>query len=93
MKNEASKKECKVCEKAESRYKCPMCLIPYCSLVCFKKHKEIPCVKPVPASENDTSTSITTVDVDRPCYVNADDEVLQRSQLERIGMLFKYILA
>ncbi|KAF5784812.1 putative Zinc finger HIT domain-containing protein [Helianthus annuus] len=85
MKNEASKKECKVCEKAESRYKCPMCLIPYCSLVCFKKHKEIPCVKPVPASENDTSTSITTVDVDRPCYVNADDEVLQRSQLERIA--------
>ncbi|KAI3806124.1 hypothetical protein L1987_22016 [Smallanthus sonchifolius] len=81
----APKKECKVCEKAESRYKCPICLIPYCSLICFKKHKEIPCAKPAPAPENDTGATITTVDVDRPCYVDAADKVLQRSQLECIA--------
>ncbi|KAI7735661.1 hypothetical protein M8C21_005208 [Ambrosia artemisiifolia] len=56
------KKECKVCEEAESKYKCPVCLIPYCSLVCFKKHKEIPCVKPVPASENNTTSSTEIID-------------------------------
>ncbi|KAL8224998.1 hypothetical protein R6Q57_017555 [Mikania cordata] len=83
--NKPPQKECKVCEKTESRYKCPVCLIPYCSLVCFKKHKEIQCVKPVPALDNDTSTTITTVDVDRPFYVDAADEVLQRSQLECIA--------
>ncbi|KAG5514697.1 hypothetical protein RHGRI_035924 [Rhododendron griersonianum] len=40
------RKKCGVCDEAESKYKCPNCLIPYCSLVCFKKHKEVPCVKP-----------------------------------------------
>nr|GMD69104.1 zinc finger HIT domain-containing protein 3 [Ipomoea batatas] len=32
-------KKCGVCEEAQSKYKCPSCLIPYCSLTCFKKHK------------------------------------------------------
>ncbi|KAK1355924.1 Zinc finger HIT domain-containing protein 3 [Heracleum sosnowskyi] len=41
----AEKKKCKVCEEADSKYKCPACLIPYCSLGCFKKHKEVPCGK------------------------------------------------
>ncbi|XP_023733465.1 uncharacterized protein LOC111881278 isoform X2 [Lactuca sativa] len=79
------KKNCKVCEKAVSKYKCPSCLIPYCSLVCFKKHKETPCVKQVPAPETDTSTSTSPIDVDRPCYVDVDDDVLPQSQLECIA--------
>ncbi|KAJ9565012.1 hypothetical protein OSB04_000978 [Centaurea solstitialis] len=88
------KKACKVCEEAESKYKCPACLIPYCSLVCFKKHKEISCIKPVPvpvpvpAAENDTSTMIPPIDVDRPSYVDDASDVLPHSQLEGIGMLF-----
>ncbi|XP_058105426.1 uncharacterized protein LOC131248919 isoform X3 [Magnolia sinica] len=40
-------RQCEVCKEAQSKYKCPSCLIPYCSLPCFKKHKEIPCAKPV----------------------------------------------
>ncbi|KAK9067506.1 hypothetical protein SSX86_011617 [Deinandra increscens subsp. villosa] len=79
------KNECKVCEKAESKYKCPNCLILYCSLACFKKHKEIPCVKSEPAPKNDARTTIATVDVDKPCYVDAGADVLQRSQLECIA--------
>ncbi|KAI3506896.1 hypothetical protein L1887_21521 [Cichorium endivia] len=79
------KKECKVCEKAESKYKCPACLIPYCSLICFKKHKETPCAKSVPAPENDTSTAIPPIDVDTPCYVDVGDDVLPQSQLECIA--------
>lgn len=80
------KKGCKVCEEAESKYKCPACLIPYCSLVCFKKHKEISCVKPVPTPENDTtSTTIPAIDVDRPCYVDDVSDVLSHSQLECIA--------
>ncbi|KAI9482673.1 MAG: hypothetical protein EXX96DRAFT_555239 [Benjaminiella poitrasii] len=34
---------CNVCELQEAKYKCPTCRSPYCSLVCFKKHKETPC--------------------------------------------------
>ncbi|KAL4573845.1 hypothetical protein LXL04_020665 [Taraxacum kok-saghyz] len=49
------KKGCKVCEKAESKYKCTACFVPYCSLICFKKHKETPCDKPVHVPEIDTS--------------------------------------
>ena len=30
---------CQVCKEKEQKYKCPNCLIVYCSLECFKKHK------------------------------------------------------
>ncbi|KAG2716844.1 hypothetical protein I3843_03G148300 [Carya illinoinensis] len=48
-------RQCRVCKEAQSKYKCPSCLAPYCSVVCFKKHKEIPCAKPV-SSERSTSS-------------------------------------
>lgn len=31
---------CGVCKDAESKYKCPACFVRYCSLACFKVHKE-----------------------------------------------------
>ena len=34
---------CEVCETTEAKYKCPTCRIPYCSLVCCKEHKKMPC--------------------------------------------------
>ncbi|KAK6785926.1 hypothetical protein RDI58_014451 [Solanum bulbocastanum] len=46
-------KKCQVCDEAQSKYKCPNCFIPFCSLVCFKKHKEIPCGKPEPEPESE----------------------------------------
>lgn len=44
-------RQCQVCNQAQSKYKCPSCLVPYCSLGCFKKHKETPCMKPESAEE------------------------------------------
>lgn len=29
-----------------AKYKCPTCFLKYCSVVCFKRHKETPCSKP-----------------------------------------------
>jgi HIT zinc finger len=29
---------CNVCRQCESRYKCPRCQIPYCSVACYKQH-------------------------------------------------------
>ncbi|XP_065197362.1 zinc finger HIT domain-containing protein 3-like [Sycon ciliatum] len=31
---------CAICSENASKYKCPRCLIRYCSLTCFKSHKE-----------------------------------------------------
>lgn len=43
--------QCQICQEAQSKYKCPSCLLPYCSLVCFKRHKENPCNKLAPREE------------------------------------------
>ncbi|KAK6940569.1 Zinc finger, HIT-type, partial [Dillenia turbinata] len=79
-------KICEVCKDAQSKYKCPSCLVPYCSLVCFKKHKEIPCAKPEVPEEKPIAAS--SLPPERPCNVNEPSEVLQKVQLESIGMNF-----
>lgn len=33
---------CAICTNDSSKYKCPKCKISYCSLSCFKKHKDSP---------------------------------------------------
>ncbi|KAI4349300.1 hypothetical protein L6164_009905 [Bauhinia variegata] len=76
-------RECQVCNEAQSKYKCPSCYVPYCSLVCFKKHKEIPCVKP-PSSEVKT-TFISESRIEKPLLLDEPHEVLQNSQLEAIA--------
>ncbi|XP_059607359.1 zinc finger HIT domain-containing protein 3 [Phlebotomus argentipes] len=37
---------CVICEENSAKYKCPTCAVPYCSVVCCKKHKESPCDAP-----------------------------------------------
>lgn len=76
-------RQCQVCNEAPSKYKCPLCLVPYCSLVCFKKHKEVPCVKPV--SAEDQSIAPNGSPVDRPVFVGDQNEVLEKAQLEAIA--------
>lgn len=90
-------RKCLVCNEAVPKYKCPSCLVPYCSLACFKKHKEIPCAKPVSSEEKQKITSVKPVPVEekltsdpllpevRPCHVDKQKEFLQRSQLESIA--------
>jgi len=35
--------KCQICKDTESKYSCPKCLILYCSLACYKNHKEGAC--------------------------------------------------
>jgi len=60
------KPTCGVCLDNPSKYKCPTCILPYCSLSCYKRHKETPCEKPAPppapAPKNDTSASTSPED-------------------------------
>ncbi|XP_054801875.1 uncharacterized protein LOC129305801 [Prosopis cineraria] len=74
---------CQVCDEAQSKYKCPSCYTPYCSLACFKKHKEIPCVKPPPSDLK--RTAIPESHVQKPILVDEPSEVLQKSQLDAIA--------
>ncbi|GMY25348.1 zinc finger HIT domain-containing protein 3 isoform X4 [Fagus crenata] len=78
-------RKCEVCNEALSKYKCPSCLTPYCSLLCFKKHKEIPCAKPVPVSSEEKPTPVPESHVERPLTIEQPVEVLQKLQLEAIG--------
>ncbi|XP_077243034.1 HIT-type Zinc finger family protein [Tasmannia lanceolata] len=74
------RQECQVCNGAQSKYKCPSCLVPYCSLNCFKKHKEIPCTKSL---SSEAKPSIVLVP-ERSYQVDEETWVLQREQLESI---------
>ncbi|KAI7875021.1 hypothetical protein K492DRAFT_168545 [Lichtheimia hyalospora FSU 10163] len=33
-------KTCQICQIEPSKYKCPTCTTPYCSIACFKQHKK-----------------------------------------------------
>ncbi|XP_063225284.1 zinc finger HIT domain-containing protein 3 [Bacillus rossius redtenbacheri] len=36
--------KCQICSNEESKYKCPSCLIAYCSVGCWTSHKTAKCV-------------------------------------------------
>ncbi|KAK0386413.1 hypothetical protein NLU13_6250 [Sarocladium strictum] len=68
---------CGVCNTNPPKYKCPRCYMPYCSVVCNKKHREnhppdpdpvaLPAPAVVPASQAPTDTqSSTEHDPDNP---------------------------
>ncbi|KAH7672606.1 putative MYND Zn-finger protein/hormone receptor interactor protein [Dioscorea alata] len=72
-------RQCEVCKEAQSKYKCPSCLAPYCSVACFRKHKENPCQKSSPILE-----SIAEVLPERLYQVEESSWVLGKEQLESI---------
>eukprot|EP00268_Persea_americana_P022977 TRINITY_DN22715_c0_g1_i3.p1 TRINITY_DN22715_c0_g1~~TRINITY_DN22715_c0_g1_i3.p1 ORF type:complete len:202 (+),score=43.53 TRINITY_DN22715_c0_g1_i3:160-765(+) len=81
-------KQCEVCKDAQSKYKCPSCLIPYCSLACFKKHKEIPCTKSLPSNGESLKSSATPPPVvlsESSFQVDEQNQVLQKVQLQSIA--------
>ncbi|CAH9050947.1 unnamed protein product [Cuscuta epithymum] len=79
-------RKCGVCHESQSKYKCPNCVIPYCSLSCFKKHKEIPCEKPISSSEGTLASSLPALNVDEPVYVDEQSEELKQSQFESVAL-------
>eukprot|EP01134_Creolimax_fragrantissima_P005191 CFRG5191T1 len=60
----SSSELCGVCNQSLSKYKCPKCEIRYCSIPCFKKHKETPCVSDSVISDTSNTTTSTTERVD-----------------------------
>ncbi|CAN8230125.1 unnamed protein product [Cochlearia groenlandica] len=80
-------KTCEFCKKVVSKYKCPTCLVPYCSLVCFKQHKETPCAKPSPAEEKPASLAKEV----QVCVDKANDVVEKAQQKDIVASPAKKI--
>ncbi|TYH59721.1 hypothetical protein ES332_D08G240900v1 [Gossypium tomentosum] len=57
-------RQCQVCNQTQSKYKCPSCLVPYCSLACFKTHKETPCEKLESVKEKSGTPSVNLGSID-----------------------------
>ncbi|XP_021907346.1 zinc finger HIT domain-containing protein 3 [Carica papaya] len=74
---------CQICTQTASKYKCPSCLAPYCSLACFKKHKETPCAKP--ESTEERPTVVQELPIERELNVDDPSLVLEQKQLEAIA--------
>ncbi|KOB64469.1 Zinc finger HIT domain-containing protein 3 [Operophtera brumata] len=49
-----------------SKYKCPTCQQPYCSVACFKEHKQTPCLKPTEPPRELDSIKEPTSEYDHP---------------------------
>ncbi|RUS25448.1 zinc finger HIT domain-containing protein 3-like protein [Jimgerdemannia flammicorona] len=75
-----TKPNCRVCEQNPSKYKCPNCTLPYCSLPCYKKHKETPCEKPVPSAQvpGKTKYSAASTAADEDSETALRDEQLRK---------------
>ncbi|KJA20088.1 hypothetical protein HYPSUDRAFT_167579 [Hypholoma sublateritium FD-334 SS-4] len=51
--------QCQVCLEQDFKYTCPQCRIVYCSLVCYRKHKETSCGTHKEGSTIRSATEIT----------------------------------
>ncbi|KAF3766227.1 hypothetical protein M406DRAFT_346225 [Cryphonectria parasitica EP155] len=78
---------CGICEEQEGKYKCPRCSLPYCSVVCFRSHKENhppdppkPTLPPKPSTlgANQDASSKTRKRNAHPFSVLDDSPELQR---------------
>jgi len=70
-----------VCKSQEKKYKCPVCAIFYCSLACFKTHKDT-CTPPV---ENNEEAEINPDEDDEAFLFQTQDTV----PLESLKLLSK----
>ncbi|KAF8199991.1 hypothetical protein K438DRAFT_1671933 [Mycena galopus ATCC 62051] len=52
--------KCQICDLNESKYTCSGCATVYCSVPCYKKHKEVPCTVVKPEESNRTEDTDNT---------------------------------
>lgn len=78
---------CSVCSERTPKYRCPACKIRYCSLGCYKKHKDtcLPVDKPAPSNpETETAVSTESWSVDDLLH---EDDITDKVPLQRLQML------
>ncbi|KAF9527387.1 hypothetical protein CPB83DRAFT_856459 [Crepidotus variabilis] len=73
---------CQICEEQPHKYTCPQCLVVYCSLTCYKKHKESSCSTAASSIISPASTQSTTEKSQKELQA-ADEEMFDNSTLLR----------
>lgn len=78
---------CSVCSDHPPKYRCPACKIRYCSLGCYKKHKDtcLPVEQPAPVDPESTESFITeTWTVEDLLH---EDDIIDKVPLQRLQLL------
>uniref|UniRef100_A0A6M2DP67 Zinc finger HIT domain-containing protein 3 n=1 Tax=Xenopsylla cheopis TaxID=163159 RepID=A0A6M2DP67_XENCH len=70
---------CVVCQSITNKYKCPKCYAKYCSVDCFKKHKESLCT-PVDVVEDVANSEIKNKAIDD--YMFPTEDTVPRQTLK-----------
>ncbi|KAK8823664.1 hypothetical protein WA577_002583 [Blastocystis sp. JDR] len=82
-----SKPLCVVCKEQESKYRCPKCGAPYCSVACFKVHKT-QCTAPTESNTAGQSTQKESgedaSDVDSDENSDLLGNLISKERLQRI---------
>ncbi|XP_052800047.1 zinc finger HIT domain-containing protein 3-like isoform X2 [Mya arenaria] len=79
------KATCQVCNEVEHKYRCPKCRIVYCSLDCYRTHKDC-CIEKEP--EKEVAQVLTQVDVSEvPDYHLGEDGSEDRVSLQQLQAL------
>ena len=74
--NDSETGVCAVCQKHESRYHCPKCQLPYCTVECYKVHSS-------PLSESSSATTVSACT--EAFYKNRVSEILELEISEKQG--------
>ncbi|XP_065332417.1 zinc finger HIT domain-containing protein 3 [Cloeon dipterum] len=76
------KKICVICGAKDSKYKCPTCRVPYCSVACCKNHKNSDVCKP-PQEEAEIAAPQPSAQM--TSYEYPTDDTVPPELLERLG--------
>uniref|UniRef100_A0A1A7YHJ5 Zinc finger HIT domain-containing protein 3 n=1 Tax=Iconisemion striatum TaxID=60296 RepID=A0A1A7YHJ5_9TELE len=79
---------CSVCSEQTPKYRCPACEIRYCSLGCYKKHKDtcLPVVKPSSYNPEDAGCSVLPEECSVEDLLHEDD-IIDKVPLQRLQLL------
>lgn len=73
---------CGVCSEHVPKYRCPACRIRYCSVGCFKRHKDDDSCHPVKESDSASSSSTAVTSAEQPWSV--EDLLGEDSQTDKV---------
>ena len=68
-------KNCIICSSNNSKYKCPICNSFYCSILCYKSHKE-KCYKEVKGNMADKNEKIENNNSIPPLNLDEDEDII-----------------
>ncbi|NP_956567.1 zinc finger HIT domain-containing protein 3 [Danio rerio] len=75
---------CGVCSELVPKYRCPACRIRYCSVSCFKRHKEDDSCDPVKESDPASSKPAAVSNAEEPWTV--EDLLDEDSQTDKVPL-------